>query len=139
MFLDASAVVAILDREAGFEALLERIGASSTPLHFSPLSRFEAVFSLARIKAGKNRTANRQEIERIAELVDAFFARIGAQNLDLTADLGVGAQQAAQTYGRCVGHPASLNLGDCFAHACAKMSRAPLLYKGNDFALTDMA
>lgn len=138
MFLDASAVVAILDREPGFEALLARVGATSTPLHFSPLSRFEAICSLARIKAGKNRSATRQEIERIGELVDAFFARIGAQNLDLTAELGVGAQQAAQTYGRCVGHAAALNLGDCFAYACAKMSGVPLLYKGNDFARTDM-
>ncbi len=35
-------------------------------------------------------------------------------------------------------HRASLNLADCFSHALAKVQRAPLLYKGNDFAMTDV-
>jgi ribonuclease VapC len=35
-------------------------------------------------------------------------------------------------------HPARLNLGDCFAYALAKALDAPLLYKGDDFALTDI-
>ncbi|WP_411287376.1 type II toxin-antitoxin system VapC family toxin [Phenylobacterium sp.] len=35
-------------------------------------------------------------------------------------------------------HPARLNLGDCFAYALAKQLDAPLLYKGKDFALTDI-
>jgi ribonuclease VapC len=35
-------------------------------------------------------------------------------------------------------HRAGLNLGDCFAYALAKQLDAPLLYKGNDFALTDV-
>ena len=36
-------------------------------------------------------------------------------------------------------HPAGLNYGDCFAYALAKHLRAPLLYKGEDFARTDIA
>ena len=36
-------------------------------------------------------------------------------------------------------HPAGLNYGDCFAYALAKHLRAPLLYTGRDFALTDIA
>jgi ribonuclease VapC len=35
-------------------------------------------------------------------------------------------------------HPARLNMGDCFAYACAKVHGAPLLYNGGDFALTDI-
>ena len=35
-------------------------------------------------------------------------------------------------------HPARLNLGDCFAYACARAYRAPLLYKGGDFVETDV-
>jgi ribonuclease VapC len=35
-------------------------------------------------------------------------------------------------------HPASLNFGDCFSYALAKMSRQPLLFKGNDFSKTDI-
>ena len=36
-------------------------------------------------------------------------------------------------------HPAKLNLGDCFAYALAKSLNEPLLYKGGDFARTDIA
>jgi ribonuclease VapC len=36
-------------------------------------------------------------------------------------------------------HPASLNMGDCFAYACAKANDARLLYKGDDFSKTDLA
>jgi ribonuclease VapC len=35
-------------------------------------------------------------------------------------------------------HPARLNLADCFAYALAKQLDAPLLYKGDDFAKTDI-
>ena len=35
-------------------------------------------------------------------------------------------------------HPAGLNLGDCFAYALAEATREPLLFKGGDFALTDI-
>src|SRR5262249_20266664 len=35
-------------------------------------------------------------------------------------------------------HRASLNLADCFSYALAKVRRAPLLYKGDDFTLTDV-
>lgn len=36
-------------------------------------------------------------------------------------------------------HPASLNLGDCMAYATARLAGAPLLFKGDDFAQTDIA
>jgi ribonuclease VapC len=35
-------------------------------------------------------------------------------------------------------HPAGLNFGDCFAYALAKERDPPLLFKGTDFALTDL-
>lgn len=35
-------------------------------------------------------------------------------------------------------HPAGLNIGDCFSYALAKALDEPLLFKGNDFALTDI-
>ena len=35
-------------------------------------------------------------------------------------------------------HRAALNMGDCFAYACAKMNRVPLLCKGDDFVHTDI-
>jgi hypothetical protein len=36
-------------------------------------------------------------------------------------------------------HPAALNMGDCFAYACAKANQASLLYKTGDFAKSDLA
>lgn len=35
-------------------------------------------------------------------------------------------------------HPAALNMGDCYAYACAKVNRANLLFKGTDFSKTDI-
>jgi len=47
------------------------------------------------------------------------------------------ARQAYRDYGKGR-HPAGLNYGDCFAYALAKSLDAPLLFKGNDFAQTDI-
>ena len=41
-------------------------------------------------------------------------------------------------YGKDSGHPAQLNFGDCFSYAFAKRLGVPLLFKGRDFALTDI-
>ncbi len=41
-------------------------------------------------------------------------------------------------FGRGSGHPAKLNFGDCMAYALAKSLDAPLLFKGDDFAKTDI-
>ncbi len=42
------------------------------------------------------------------------------------------------TYGKGSGHPAQLNFGDLFSYALAKVRGVPLLFKGNDFAKTDL-
>ena len=48
------------------------------------------------------------------------------------------ARFAHQRYGRGSKHPAKLNYGDCMAHALAKTTGEPLLFKGNDFIHTDV-
>jgi ribonuclease VapC len=61
-------------------------------------------------------------------------SRISVQPVTVAqADL---AREAHLTYGKGR-HPARLNLGDCFAHALARDSGRPLLFKGGDFARTD--
>lgn len=139
MFLDASAVFAILNHEPEREDLLQALDGSASAILYSPLSRFEAIVSLARNRAGPNRSATPAEIDAVRAGVDLFLSQVGATCLDLTDKIGTGALTAAQTYGRAVGHPAGLNLGDCFAYACAKEQRVGLLYKGEDFAKTDLA
>lgn len=48
------------------------------------------------------------------------------------------ASQAYRDYGRGSGHPAQLNLGDCFSYALARVTGEPLLYVGDDFGHTDV-
>ncbi len=139
MFLDASAVIGILNNEPGCDALTKLAASSPTTLVYSPLSRFEAVVGLARNHAGAHRSATQNQIKDAEELVDALFLELGASNMELTESIGTGALTAAQAYGRAVGHPAGLNLGDCFAYACAKDAKVAILYKGNDFSKTDLA
>jgi ribonuclease VapC len=49
------------------------------------------------------------------------------------------AREAYRDFGKGRGHPAQLNFGDCFAYALAKVTREPLLFKGDDFTHTDLA
>jgi ribonuclease VapC len=46
---------------------------------------------------------------------------------------------AFSRYRKGRGHPAQLNLGDCFAYAMAKNHRTALLFSGDDFSKTDIA
>jgi ribonuclease VapC len=73
----------------------------------------------------------------------------GVQVLRALVDLGVDEivpfdanhAQAAHAAFRRFGkgrHPAGLNLGDCFSYATASLANAPLLFKGDDFAQTDL-
>lgn len=48
------------------------------------------------------------------------------------------ARTAYQSFGKGSGHPAKLNFGDCFAYALAIELGHPLLFKGKDFAHTDV-
>lgn len=141
MFIDASAIVAILAREEGAEGLKKAIDVARLPLSASPLVIYEASVSLARAKleAGAKRHLTADEIRAAHTVVAAFVEANRIEEVEITPDIGRDAIEAAATYGKAVGHEADLNFGDCFAYACAKAHRLPLLYKGNDFAKTDLA
>ncbi|WP_293369970.1 type II toxin-antitoxin system VapC family toxin, partial [Phenylobacterium sp.] len=70
---------------------------------------------------------------------DQFDAWLGALTVatDEETPLRAAALQAYLRFGKGL-HPARLNLADCFAYALAKQLDAPLLYKGDDFAKTDI-
>ncbi|MEX6507987.1 type II toxin-antitoxin system VapC family toxin [Jiella sp. M17.18] len=141
MFVDASAIVAILGREAGHEAIQLQMATAAGPFFVSPLAVFEAVLALARKKAPATRGGDRPSPDLVRQAqaaVQAFVEDIGATNLLVTPDIGQRALETAATYGKIVGHPADLNFGDCFAYACAKASGVPPLYKGDDFSQTDL-
>lgn len=129
MFIDASAIIAILAREPGWEVFATAIDNAAAPTT-SPLAIYEAV-------AGLSRAAS-LAIEDARRTVDHFLdrARISIEPIDRAA--GDLALSAFARYGKGRGHPAQLNLGDCFAYAMARQRGVPLLYKGEDFALTDI-
>lgn len=138
MFADASAVVAIIDKEPGWQEILRRLGDHSE-LSISPLVRFEAVQALARKSAAPHGKPNVAQFEQASAAVDAFIADLDIREIPITREIGLAALSASMRYGKTVGHPANLNFGDCFAYACAKALDVPLAYKGNDFTLTDLA
>ena len=137
MFVDASAVVAILNEEDLAEALMALIAEHGGPFYVSPLVRFEASVALARAKADGKRS--RAEILNLAiSAVDDFIGALDAEEVSVTTEIGREALDAGKSVGKFVGHPADLNFGDCFAYACVKAKRTSLLFKGHDFSLTDV-
>ena len=138
MFLDASAIVAILAEEPGWQELHTRMVQSRTELYCSAVARFEASQAIARLSSGRQKPTMDQ-LAGARDAVDEFLEGVGAESINLDNAIGSLAIEASMRYGKVVGHPADLNLGDCFAYACAKALKVRLLYKGNDFSQTDLA
>ena len=139
MFIDASAIVAILGREPGWEGLVHKLGTDDAALYISPVVRFEAVQALARKQTSPSVKPSAETLEGSRQILDAFIARLRIDEIPVSPQIGSLALDASMTYGKAIGHAADLNFGDCFAYACAKALDTPLVYKGNDFALTDLA
>ena len=140
MFLDASVVVAILSQEDGWEELYERVEAARGQLHHSPLVRFETTIALLRhVKARAGEGSKAGLFDNAQKIFDDFVDAFSSREMEIDEPIGRGALTAAQAYGKIVGHKAQLNFGDCFAYAAAKSLGVGLLYKGEDFALTDLA
>jgi len=141
MFLDASVVAAVLLQEDDGPTLLKAMEAGRGKLRFSPIVRMEAVLALVRRRV-ENRgqgPARAEDFAQASELVSDFFAALDAKEMHITTSMGEEAIRALTAYGKVVGHPAKLNMGDALSYACAKAFHVPLLYKGHDFAETDLA
>ena len=128
MFLDASAIVAILLEESDASTLAKRLEQSAQPCT-SAIAIYEAVVAVARSLNVPIR-ASETSLDRF---LDAARVRV----VPITAEIGRGALSAFDQFGRGR-HPAALNMGDCFAYACARELDIPLLFKGDDFPLTDI-
>lgn len=79
----------------------------------------------------------RQGLEAGADL-KALLDHFGVRTVPVDDDQAQAAVAAWRRFGKGR-HPASLNFGDCFSYALAKMSAAPLLFKGDDFTQTDIS
>ena len=71
-----------------------------------------------------------------ADRLDEVIAKAKISIESVTAEHAQIARSAYRDFGKGSGHPASLNFGDCFAHALAKATGERLLFRGNDFAQT---
>ena len=129
-FIDASVIVAILGDELDAYEQAARVRDAIDPCT-SPIAMWEAVVALSR--------RNVCTFEKARQDVEEMMMAGGIRYVPVTEREGHLAIQAFETYGKGAGRPAQLNMGDCFAYACAKANGAALLYKGNDFAQTDLA
>ncbi|WP_027132495.1 type II toxin-antitoxin system VapC family toxin [Geminicoccus roseus] len=130
MFVDASAIVAILTREPEADALTDVLEAASSPIT-SPVAIFEATLGICRKRHASVAEAN-EDVQAFLKAARIRIATIGAEEAATALD-------AFARYGKGRGHPAQLNLGDCFAYAVAKNNKATLLFKGEDFDKTDIS
>ena len=126
MILDSSAIVAILCGEPGCESLIGKIGAARMIAVGAP-TLAETQLALT-IRLGHDASA----------LVEQFLAETQALVVPFGRDHVSEFFGAFLRFGKGR-HPACLNMGDCFTYATAKIARMPVLYVGNDFALTDIA
>lgn len=128
IFIDASAIVAMIAREPEATSFDERLGWEQDRLT-SALAIWEAVRAVARRRG--------IEFAEARLIVSDFITAMNIQTVTIGSEEAEGALDAHQRFGRGV-HPADLNFGDCFAYACAKRHDAALLFKGDDFAQTDI-
>lgn len=125
MIVDSSAVIAVLFKEPEALAFATAIGGSASVAIAAPTLVETAIVAESR-SGGAMR-----------DRLDALLAELDLEVVTFTAEHASLALDAWRRYGKGR-HPAGLNLGDCFAYALAKARDEPLLFKGEEFARTDV-
>lgn len=125
MIIDASALLALLLREDDAPRYAEAM-ASAPRLRMSAVSWFEAAMAIDRRGDAVARSG-----------FDRFVREFSIQIEAVTEEHALLARQAWRDFGKGK-HAADLNFGDCLTYAFAKAEHEPLLFKGNDFAQTDI-
>ena len=125
MILDSSAIVAVVIKEPGFEALLPRLAGAGPKAIGAPTLVETSIVLCARLKRDARGVVSRILDETgtlVIPFTDAHYAAAVA---------------AWIRYGKGR-HPAALNFGDCLTYAVARLAAEPLLCVGDDFAKTDI-
>lgn len=125
MVIDTSAIVAIAFGEAEEIPFLKKIAAAPVRL-ISAASILEAAI-----------VVSRRRNAQMARELEQFVAEARIEIVPFDERQFVVAREAFLRFGKGA-HPAGLNFGDCFAYALAATRGEPLLYKGTDFAMTDV-
>ncbi len=126
MIVDSSAVLAVLLHETDARHYAGEI-MTAMPCRMSVANVLEASI----VVEGRGGAAAGHELDRFLENAAIELVPVTADHLDA-------ARRAWRRFGKG-NHPAALNFGDCFAYALADMAGEPLLFKGEDFARTDIA
>jgi ribonuclease VapC len=129
ILVDASAIVAIMSGEPEADVFSDAIEEHSDRC-FCAVGAWEAARAIARIRTIGVRIA--------AEAVRSFAREASLRMVEIGEAESREAIEAHDRYGKGR-HEAQLNMGDCFAYACAKTNNAQLLYKSDDFRHTDLA
>jgi ribonuclease VapC len=128
--VDTSALIAIMREEPERDAFLELI-INSPPALISAAAVLECSIVLRGFKVLSSDAAE--------EALDSLLSTADIRMEPVDGDILRVARLAHIRFGKGTGHPAQLNFGDCFSYALAKALDAPLLFKGEDFARTDIA
>lgn len=126
MIVDSSALAAILFGEDDAPFFIEALSRPERK-YLSAVSRLE-IFLV--VESRKGPAGTRALIE--------LLAQADIEVLPFDASLAEVAFDAWRRWGRG-NHPAGLNMGDCASYALARVTNQKLLYKGNDFSLTDIS
>ncbi|OBH04221.1 MULTISPECIES: type II toxin-antitoxin system VapC family toxin [unclassified Mycobacterium] len=125
MVLDTSALVAMLSDEA--EAELFEAAVEGDPVRLMSTASYVETAIVIETRFG----------EPGGRELDLWLHRAAVDLVDLNSVQADAARVAYRKYGKGR-HRAGLNYGDCFSYALAKVSGEPLLFKGDDFAHTDI-
>ena len=125
MVLDTSAIAAILFAEDEAERFSEAI--EDDPLRL--ISAGTALECSLVIESKLGEAGGRE--------LDLLLLRAGIETIPFNTEQLAIARQTYRDFGKGR-HPAGLNYGDCFSFALSKASGEPLLFKGSDFAKTDI-
>lgn len=123
MIVDTSAMVAVLRRETEADRFIDRLLAASDV-------RISAG-TLLELRIVAERDGGSEELAELLETLGVEVVPVDARQVDLAFD-------GFRRFGKGR-HPAGLNFGDLFAYALAQVLGEPLLFKGDDFARTDIA
>ncbi|WP_419162682.1 type II toxin-antitoxin system VapC family toxin [Candidatus Palauibacter sp.] len=124
MIVDTSAILAVLFREADAPRYARKI-AETSRCRLSVANLLEASIVIG-VRA---RAADTE--------LDLFVERAEIELVPVSLEHASAARDAWRRFGKGR-HPAALNFGDCFAYGLARVAGEPLLFKGEDFALTDI-
>lgn len=140
MFLDASAIVAILASAPASDRLLALMDGAGRRIFTSPVARLAAAQAIA-VRLSRQRgdeAASAEDLAAAGDLVDRLLEMIGVRDVHVTEGIGREARNIAGMFGAVVGHPTQLSLDDCLAVACARAYHVRLLHDSDRFTLTNL-